>query len=90
MSAKCPNCRATLPKSELTAGWCDSCGQKIPLFIYEEIGWETPEEHRPFNHLHDAPAQEQVLEAEPFPIVQVGLIAAAVIGIGFVIVRSFI
>ena len=91
MSAtKCPNCRAVLPKSELAAGWCDACGQKIPLFVYEEIGQEAPEEHQPFNHLHDAPAQEKVIETEPFPIMQASLIAAAVIGIAFVIVRNFI
>ena len=90
-SAKCPNCRVVLPKAELAAGWCDSCGQKIPLFVYEEIGMETPDEHRPFNHLHDAPStQVQVLEGEPFPILQVSLIAVAVIGIAVVIVRAFV
>jgi hypothetical protein len=87
---KCPNCRAELPENELNAGWCDACGQKIPLFVYEEIGMETPEEHRPFNHLHDAPQREQAIEAEPFPFVQAGLIGGAVIAIAFVIVRAFV
>lgn len=91
VATKCPNCRAMVPEKELAAGWCESCGKKIPHFVYQEIGMETAEEHRPFNHLHDAPKTAvQVLDGEPFPIVQVGLIAAAVIGIGFVIVRAFI
>jgi hypothetical protein len=89
-ATKCPNCRVALPQKEMASGWCDACGQKIPLFVYEECGMETPEEHRPFNHLHDAPAREQVMEAEPFPLLQVSLIAVAIVGIAFVIVRAFI
>lgn len=89
-TTKCPNCRVVLPKKELASGWCEACGQKIPHFVYAEAGLETPEEHRPFNHLHDAPVREHVIEAEPFPLVQVSLIAVAVVGIAFVIVRAFI
>ena len=91
MSAiKCPNCRVALARTDLTSGWCDACGQKIPHFVYAESGIETTEEHRPFNHLHDAPAREQVMEAEPFPIIQASLIVVAVLGIAFVIVWNFI
>lgn len=90
-ATKCPNCRAALPQSELASGWCESCGKKIPHFIYEEAGLETAEEHRPFNHLHDAPVSPvQVLDGEPFPLVQVSLIAVAIVAIAFVIVWNFV
>ena len=26
----CPNCNAVASSSEIAAGWCDSCGKKIP------------------------------------------------------------
>jgi hypothetical protein len=26
----CPNCNAALGPADLSAGWCDSCGKKIP------------------------------------------------------------
>jgi hypothetical protein len=29
----CPNCGAVLGPSDLTAGWCDSCGKKIPATV---------------------------------------------------------
>jgi hypothetical protein len=26
----CPNCNAVVSSPEITSGWCDSCGKKIP------------------------------------------------------------
>lgn len=29
----CPSCNAPLPPAEIAAGWCESCGKKIPAFV---------------------------------------------------------
>jgi hypothetical protein len=29
-SAKCPNCAANLPASEIADGWCETCGKRLP------------------------------------------------------------
>lgn len=28
--ARCPNCEANLPESEVRDGWCESCGKRLP------------------------------------------------------------
>lgn len=29
----CPNCLASVPASEVEAGWCENCGKKLPSFV---------------------------------------------------------
>jgi hypothetical protein len=31
--AKCPNCDATLPASEIAGGWCETCGKRLPGMV---------------------------------------------------------
>jgi uncharacterized RDD family membrane protein YckC len=38
----CPFCNATLPAKEIAAGWCESCGKKVPSFAYREAGVSGP------------------------------------------------
>lgn len=36
----CPHCHAALSPTELTDGWCESCGKRLPPFVLEQaIVW---------------------------------------------------
>jgi hypothetical protein len=34
-SIACPNCQASLPAGEIAAGWCESCGKKLPTWLLQ-------------------------------------------------------
>ncbi len=86
---KCPSCDVVLPDQELDDGWCESCGKKIPQFIYEEAGLESRAE-RSLTKLHwDKPA-EGPQEKESLPIWQLSLIGVCVLALAVVIVRAML
>src|SRR5947209_1953428 len=35
-AVQCPSCEATLSQGELTDGWCETCGKKIPLWVAKQ------------------------------------------------------
>ncbi|MDB5308687.1 MAG: hypothetical protein JWO38_2889 [Gemmataceae bacterium] len=43
----CPTCGINLPGADIQAGWCESCGKKIPAFAYREAGTELPAPRSP-------------------------------------------
>jgi hypothetical protein len=46
-NAKCPNCDATLPASELAEGWCETCGKRLPGMVAVASGRAPRSESRP-------------------------------------------
>ncbi len=82
---KCPNCRSTLPTMELAQGWCDSCGNKIPLYIYEEGNLESPDEIDRCRLNHEAPANLSIQDAEKPAYWQMGLVLAGGLGLAVLI-----
>jgi hypothetical protein len=39
---KCPHCNAVLPQEEITAGWCENCGKRIPAYVVSASRGESP------------------------------------------------
>jgi hypothetical protein len=89
-NVKCPNCDIMLPAMQLSSGWCEECGHKIPHFIYEEAGVKAAGEKSLAQMHWDRPQAGPADEPEDLPRWKIAAIGAAVIGIAAVIVRAFI
>ena len=84
---KCPNCSVFMPQIQLDSGWCEECGHKIPLFIYEQFGGKSPDE-KTLSKIHwDKPrAAAPAEERENLAGWKIALIGVAVVGIVIVII----
>jgi hypothetical protein len=40
----CPHCNAGLPARDIAAGWCDTCGKKIPSYVFSSAPGKPPAE----------------------------------------------
>jgi hypothetical protein len=84
---KCPNCDIALPSQDLSDGWCDACGKKVPLFVYEQAGMEAPSE-KTLTKIHWDHPQAGPEEKESLPVWQFAAIGVFVVGLAVVIVRA--
>jgi hypothetical protein len=52
-SINCPSCNASLSPAEITEGWCESCGKKIPGFVTkgfpQAVSTSPPQERLPIS-----------------------------------------
>lgn len=90
---KCASCDAVLDRRELDDGWCNNCGKQIPLFVYHQNGLKGPRGKALPRAAASAalPSAPAVMDPdEKLPLWQIGVIAAAVVGIAVVIVRALI
>jgi hypothetical protein len=39
---RCLHCGSTLPEREITDGWCDSCGKRLPTWFGAELKRNSP------------------------------------------------
>lgn len=46
MPLKCPSCEAVLSAAELSDGWCETCGKKVPPDIEEQARRGFGEPHQ--------------------------------------------
>jgi hypothetical protein len=87
---KCSSCSAALSANELHDGWCNSCGQRVPAFVYHQAGLKGPKEKAlPRVKTVVAPSNAMDPEERP-PVWQLTLIGLAIVGIAAVIVWSFV
>jgi hypothetical protein len=87
---KCPNCEAALSVALLDSGWCESCGHKVPRFIYKEAGARAPGEKQLSSIVRNqgliAPAEEM----EALPFWKLAVLGVVLLGIAVVIIRQFV
>ncbi len=87
---KCASCATALSTNDLHDGWCGSCGQRVPMFVYHQAGLKGPKE-KALPRAKSAPAMSNAMDPEERPPVwQLTLIGLAVLGLAAVIVLSFV
>jgi hypothetical protein len=90
IDVKCAECSAVLTSRELREGWCDSCGTRVPMFVYHQAGLNAPRE-KVLMRAQAAPVVVEELGPEEKPALwQLGLIGLAIVVVAVVIVLALI
>ena len=86
MGTACPNCSAILPDRELAAGWCESCGKKLPeALIRRELGPPV----RTLREPGDEPPPSRISHRRAFAALAFGVVCLLACGaVAFLIWRS--
>lgn len=55
----CPHCDLAVPEDDITSGWCELCGKKLPEYVLRAAG------RKPNSSISHSPAHRQIWPIDP-------------------------